>query len=194
MTGKPESFQPDPRMKKLYFTYLSLPAIVILLFLVLPLSYFVGFYLFLLWIYIPLLVLFAGIAVWIPKFYSSLSYSLAESHLAVEEGVIFKKQKRIPLKQITNAEVRRGPFKRRYGIANINIQTAGRSQAYGSEAVLRALQAYDEIDKEITRRIEKLETRRMEAKEEVGQKLPQEAILQELRDMKKILTEIAESL
>lgn len=181
-------------MKKLYFTYLGLPAIVIIIFLVLPLSYFVGFALYLLWMYLPLLTLFAVIAIWIPKFYSSLSYSLTEFHLVVEEGVIFKKQKRIPFKQITNAEVRRGPFKRRYGIANINIQTAGRSQAYGSEAVLRALQAYDEIDKEITRRIEKLETRRVEAKEEAGQKIPQEAILQELRDMKNILTEIAESL
>lgn len=188
------SFYPSPSMKKLYYTYLSVPVILTLLFVVFPLLYFLGFHLYQLAVYIPFLVFYTAFAIWIPNYYTSLSYSLEESHLLVQEGVILKKKKRIPFNQITNAAIRQGPFKQSYGIANINIQTAGRAGQRGSEATLRALQSYEEIDEKITHRIEAVRPERVEAKAGEKPKAVQEEILHELQDMKGLLKHIVESI
>ena len=80
----------------------------------------------------PLYALFLTLvawALWIPaKRASKLRYWLEGSTLRIDEGVVIRKRKSIPLDRITDVALVQGPFLALCGIWALQIQTAGSAQ------------------------------------------------------------------
>jgi len=126
-----QEFHPDPKMKTLFFTYLSLIAIPLFV-LGLALTaylYIIGEYLaatVLVFVYIlPLVVITLFVSYWIPKYYSSIKYVFSESEVRVERGVWWKMRHAVPYSRIMNVNTIQGPVSRRFGIGTVDIYTAG---------------------------------------------------------------------
>lgn len=96
---------------------------------------------------------------WIEKLYDSISYKLTEDEIIMKKGVWFKKKGIIPYVKITNVDVTQGPLLRRFGIANIHIQTAGYSgysHGYiGAEIKLAGIEEFEELSEIIIEFIKK---------------------------------------
>lgn len=188
-----ETFHPDSALKKLYYTYLSIPILLFLIFGVLPLIYFLRSFLFPFFIVLPFIIVFGWTGYWIPQYYNSLVYHLTESHLIVHSGVWFTKKKSIPLDHITDAEIGQGPLTRHFNLANINIQTAGRSGQTGSEAALRGLTEYEKINEIIINQAEQAKATPLK-EEEISIPSQQESLIKELKEIKNLLTQVVEKL
>lgn len=64
---------------------------------------------------------------WINRYYESFQFELLDEGILIREGVITKNERHIPYGRIQNLNIIRGFFQRRYGIATLNIETAGSS-------------------------------------------------------------------
>jgi len=69
------------------------------------------------------------------KRYEHLEASLTETSIHLKQGYITKVEKTIPLEKIQDVGMRTGPLLNMFGIASIQIETAG-SSAPGSDMVL----------------------------------------------------------
>jgi putative membrane protein len=97
------------------------------------------------WMHLILVFAFIGIftlPVWIvvgwfvaSKRYEHLEATLTETSIHLKQGYITKVEKTIPLEKIQDVGMRTGPLLNLFGIASIQIETAG-SSAPGSDMVL----------------------------------------------------------
>ncbi len=72
---------------------------------------------------------FVALTFWFPaKKASALRYWLDGSTLRIDEGVVVRKRKSIPLDRITDIAMVQGPFLRLCGIWSLQVQTAGSAQ------------------------------------------------------------------
>lgn len=79
-----------------------------------------------------LLVWFLGIGQLLSaKFYKSLSCQLSERHLEFKKGVLFKKEKTIPLENIQDLTFIQNPLLSILGLRVLKIETAGQSNPQG---------------------------------------------------------------
>jgi uncharacterized membrane protein YdbT with pleckstrin-like domain len=69
--------------------------------------------------------------------YNNYFYSLSDSFLLIEWGILTKKQVSIPYVQIENVNIKRTILDMLLGLAQINIETAG-----GEEVVNKGTSAY----------------------------------------------------
>lgn len=126
-----ETFQPDPKMKTLYFTYLALIVfplfvlglgIISYLFLIndrMAATMFALFYI------LPLAIITIFVSYWIPKYYNSIKYLLTENEVRVERGVWWKMRHAVPFSRIMSVDTVQGPLSRHFGIGTVDIYTAG---------------------------------------------------------------------
>jgi membrane protein YdbS with pleckstrin-like domain len=137
-----EKFTPHPNLKKVYYTYLALPAIVMLLATLLPIwvvrilepvkwgdiwPYFL----------IPtaiVIVIIAFVAYWIRRYYSSITYTLTKDEVMVEHGVWWKMKHVVPYARVMSLDVIQGPISRRFGIGSVLVYTAGYTGPAGGTA------------------------------------------------------------
>lgn len=63
------------------------------------------------------------------RYYRSLECNLTEKFLKVRVGVIVKREKNIPLEQITDMGIVEGPLMRMVGVKRVTVETAGQSAA-----------------------------------------------------------------
>ncbi|MCX8181502.1 MAG: PH domain-containing protein [Candidatus Methanomethyliaceae archaeon] len=126
-----ETFQPDPKMKALYFTYLALilaPLFVlgfgIFLYLLLISERTVAT-IFAIFYILPLIVITIFVSYWIPKYYNSIKYLLTENEVRVERGVWWKMRHAVPFSRIMSVDTVQGPLSRHFGIGTVDIYTAG---------------------------------------------------------------------
>lgn len=75
---------------------------------------------------------------WPIMYAKTLRYSLDGSTLRIEEGVLIRRQKSIPLDRVTDLEMIQGPLMRFFGLWKICVQTAGSAQQR-PEGVLHGL-------------------------------------------------------
>ncbi len=68
--------------------------------------------------------------------YASTHYRLDEVELFIRSGIIFRKERRIPLERIQDIEIHQSLFRRLLGLANLKVTTAG---AETEEASLNVL-------------------------------------------------------
>jgi len=126
-----QEFHPDPRMKPLFFTYLSLIVIPLFVFglALTAYLYLIGEHLaasVLALVYIlPLVVMMLFVGYWIPKYYSSIKYVFGENEVRVERGVWWKMRHAIPYSRVMSVDTIQGPISRRLGIGTVDIYTAG---------------------------------------------------------------------
>jgi putative membrane protein len=97
------------------------------------------------WLHLMLVFAFVGVftlPIWIvvgwfvaAKRYEHLEATLTETSIHLKQGYITKVEKTIPLEKIQDVGMRTGPLLNLFGIASIQIETAG-SSAPGSDMVL----------------------------------------------------------
>lgn len=80
--------------------------------------------------WIPYGPLAAGIAVLVALGYELLryrryAYDLTETSLDIESGVLFRRQREIPIRRVQNVDIERSLLQRILGIASVGIETAG---------------------------------------------------------------------
>ena len=77
-------------------------------------------------------LIFVGIHIaiaklYMPKWVKVLRYCLDDKSLRVEQGLLFRSRKTIPLDKITDLELVQGPILRAMGMWTIKVQTASTS-------------------------------------------------------------------
>ena len=186
-----ERFGPHPDLKRLYHVYLLVVAVVVFVaispiilagLLFFPIISALLFLLFLLAV--------SAAALWISKYYSSISYLFTENEIIIEKGVWWRRKSAVPYNRITNIDVVQGPISRRFGLGNVKIQTAGYSGGGGAvaEASIFGVKNFEEIKNFL---INLMRGRRPVAVETEPETLSQEEtlheILAELKKIRKIL-------
>lgn len=89
----------------------------------------------------------------------ALKYWLEGPILRIEEGIVFKKKKAIPLGKITDVALCQGPLLRRCNIWRLDIQTAGTVSMY-SEARLYGLKDPEGVREKILAKREEIMQKR----------------------------------
>ena len=87
--------------------------------------------------WIPLGPLAAGIAILAALGYEVLryqryEYELTDTSLDINSGVLFRRQREIPLRRVQNVDIERSILQRALGIATVGIETAGGSSTEAS--------------------------------------------------------------
>lgn len=132
-----KEFCPDPKMKKLFFSYLILAIIPLLvlgigisLYLFIINEWYILTYFSILY-FIPIIVIAIFISYWIPKYYKSIKFILTENEVRVERGVWWKTRHAIPYSRIMSVDTIQGPISRHFGIGTVDIYTAGYTGSAG---------------------------------------------------------------
>ncbi|MCQ5341320.1 MAG: PH domain-containing protein [Candidatus Methanomethylicia archaeon] len=132
-----KEFYPDPKMKKLFFSYLILAIIPLLvlgigisLYLFIINEWYILTYFSILY-FIPIIVITVFISYWIPKYYKSIKFILTENEVRVERGVWWKTRHAIPYSRIMSVDTIQGPISRHFGIGTVDIYTAGYTGSAG---------------------------------------------------------------
>jgi len=87
--------------------------------------------------------------------YRSLFYEIHEDEVVMHAGVITRRVTHVPLRMITNLEIRRDPFDRLFKLGTINIQTAGSNEYTGAIESLVGLRNFKEIYDRLTSAIKR---------------------------------------
>ena len=86
------------------------------------------------------IVFFAGSMLVAVLSYMTLRYRLTDDELIVDEGVVFRTHRTVPVQRIQNVDSLQNPFHRLFGVAEVRIETASGTEP---EAVLRVLSLAD---------------------------------------------------
>ena len=77
------------------------------------------------------------LGLWLPAYFRSLDYTLADDAIKGWRGVLFKRSVSMPYHKITNVDITHGPLQRKYGVGYLHCQTAGAGGQQGSRAELK---------------------------------------------------------
>lgn len=99
---------------------------------------YIGFVLLVSIIGIPVLIIWMlGLGQWYSKhYYELLECELSERSLRFKKGILFTKEKTIPLENIQDMTFIEGPLLRKFNLSIFKIETAGRSEHQSSEMEL----------------------------------------------------------
>lgn len=154
-----EEFKPSPKLKIIYRIYLIFSIITGFLSWYIPMMIFLPYLEVKIGVSIPLWLIIIFIVYWVEKLYDSISYKLTEDEIVMKRGVWFKKKGIVPYVKITNIDITQGPLLRRFGLANIHIQTAGYSGSshgyLGAEIKLVGIDRFEELTEIMIKLIKK---------------------------------------
>jgi membrane protein YdbS with pleckstrin-like domain len=192
-----KEFGADPKLKKLYQTYLALAVaggflwwMISVVAVAFSFDARIGIVTVML-SFVPMLIVVAIILYWIPKFYFSIHYVLEDDEIIVKKGVWWKTKSVVPYNRITNVSIYQGPISRYFGLGKLSIQTAGFSGVSSSghktaEAEIFGIENFEEIKDLVMKFVKGMKPVAVEAGVEVGlSKDVNEQILQELRRIRK---------
>ena len=74
---------------------------------------------------------------WIPAYFRSLEYAIAEDVVKGQRGVFWKRFITVPYHKITNVDITQGPLQRSFHVGTIHCQTAGAGGQQGATAELK---------------------------------------------------------
>lgn len=84
------------------------------------------------WFLIPLLVsllVFGFVQTFIRKAYASRRYALRERDLTYQSGWIWWSETAVPFNRIQHCEIEQGPIEKLYGLATLEVYTAGKNSS-----------------------------------------------------------------
>ncbi len=131
-----EEFRPDPSLKAIHYLDLLLFVLIGIMSWFFPLMVYGPPEVVLLMAVILIPVLAMSV-IYIPIAYRHTAYRLTESEITWKRGVFFKRASIVPYSKVTNVDISQGPLSRYFGIANLNIQTAGYNASSGGQPELR---------------------------------------------------------
>lgn len=117
-------FKPDPTSKAVQYLGLLLFILIAIMSWFIPLMVVAPLEVIIL-LAVVLIPIMAMVAMFIPISYRNTSYKLTESEIVWKRGILFKRVAIVPYTKITNVDISQGPLARYFGIATLNIQTAG---------------------------------------------------------------------
>ena len=135
-----KKFVPHPNLKKVYYTYLGLVAIIPLIatsLIVLAALIFAPAMWQVAVAFVPLavlLIILGFLAYWISKYCRSISYTLKEDEVMVERGVWWKMKHVVPYARVMSVDVIQGPISRHFDIGSVHVHTAGYTGMRGGTA------------------------------------------------------------
>ena len=198
VTSVVKEFGANSELKMLYLVYFAIVIVGGFLWWMVPVVVFAVFS-FEVWIgvavalpcLVPILIAAVVTLYWIPKFYSSITYTLGDDKITVTKGVWWKTKSFVPYNRITNINIYQGPISRRFGLGKLSIQTAGFSGTSSSgakvaEAVIFGVKNFEEIKDIIINFVRGMKPEAIEAEVESSKDLNQQ-ILTELRRIRKVL-------
>lgn len=134
--------------------YITIHAIVYIV-----LALFDLFFLFISPVAFLIALIITALLVWFSAWFAlrwinTVRYTITDTEVRMQHGIIIKRFKVIPFRTITNLEVSADPFDRRYGIYSVIMETAGNSaQGMGPEGAFRGMVDGDEIRETILERV-----------------------------------------
>jgi membrane protein YdbS with pleckstrin-like domain len=140
---------------------------------------------------VPVLVAVLVALYWIPKFRSSITYSLEEDKIVVSKGVWWKTRSFVPYNRVTNINIYQGPLSRHFGLGKLSIQTAGFSGATSSggktaEAVVFGIKNFEEVKDAVMECVTGTKPQAVEAEtEDKPRRNVDQQILEELQRIRK---------
>ena len=144
-----------------------------------------------------ILMLFAAILV--VYYVRNIEYILEDTEVIVKKGLINKTIKHVPFRTITNVSSRYGIYDRMFGIGTCEIETAGKSgQQTGPEEKIEGISNFREVRDAVLNELRRFRgqyatTTEVEQpiryEESSGDIVFQRELLDELRQIKKVLTE-----
>lgn len=197
--GVNQAFHADADLKKLYYIYLGIGAVVLYLSWALPVAFLTystmrlgNAIAVLLLLFLPFIIFVSFTVFWIPRFCSSLLYLLGDSDMVVEMGVWWKRKSIVPYNRVTNIDVVQGPLSRQFGLGKVSVQTAGFSSggsggtARVAEAVVLGIKNFEEVKEFILAKVKRarpvaVETESLPVDDVNGK------ILEELKRVREIL-------
>jgi membrane protein YdbS with pleckstrin-like domain len=139
-----EDFKPSAALKSYNYASMLLIFVVGVLSWYIPLLYFGDFFVAV-FLGVPILIIFAIWAVWIPWYYTTVVYRLTADEISWRRGVWFKRTGIVPYSRITNIDIVQGPVMRAFGISSLRIQTAGYSGQATSEISIEGMTRPEEV-------------------------------------------------
>ena len=126
-----------------------------------------------------------------------IEYSIEETEVIVKKGIINRTIKHVPFRTITNVSSRYGIFDRIFGIGTCEIETAGKSgQQTGPEEKIEGIRNFREVRDVVLEELRKFRTQYATTTEPIqpvedslGDLVYQREVLDELREIKKVLSE-----
>lgn len=145
-----EDIQPVVQFKTYYYIMWIVAAVFMLVLPGVPLALFVPVSVasyILLFLGLPLLVIFLFTFWWIGKYYQTMKYKLTGHEMTWRRGVWFRNTGIVPYNRITNVDITQGPISRALGIASLRIQTAGysASKAASSEISIEGIKEFEDL-------------------------------------------------
>jgi membrane protein YdbS with pleckstrin-like domain len=127
------------------------------------------------------------LGLWLPAYFRSLDYIVAEDAVKGRRGVLFKRSVTMPYHKITNVDITHGPLQRKYGVGYLHCQTAGAGGQQGGRAELKmeGIGDLEGVKDIIMERVRETSTARREA-----MKPQADAAVSESNDMADILAEL----
>lgn len=181
------SFSPAVALIKKYFLMLSLSTFLLFVVTGILLSSLSAPIIAWVSVYISLVITIAVLFTFSAFYYRAIEYEINDTEIIVKRGIITHSNKVVPYRTVTNIEVKQGPFDRLFGIATIQIQTAGNSQT-GVEEQLSGLIDARELNETILERIRLLNPPKFVAGENAAiQSL--RPLLTELQSINEVLKE-----
>ncbi|KYH42367.1 MAG: membrane protein [Candidatus Bathyarchaeota archaeon B63] len=189
-----EEFKPAPQFKRLYYIYLLLITLFGVLTWYIPVLFFPPPAVKVI-ITIPVIAVLAFAAGWIPKYYESITYRLAEDEILWRRGVWFKHAGVVPYNRITNIDVCQGPISRILGIGTLKIQTAGYSGTVRAEIRIEGIENLEELKNVIMELVKRKKPVAIETYEEEPKPRGEDInvkILSELKRIRRLLEKTLE--
>ncbi len=173
-------FKSHEKLKTIYWLY-TLPYIIPMAVICAIVSWFhvlVGAVLAVLTIGIPVIIL----AIWIPRFYSSITFRLEEDHAYARYGVWWRKEKRVPYSLVSEVRIRQGPLQRKLGLANVDVFTP-------ATGTVRPEMTFFQLEKDMAWKIASMLREKAGILSAEKRKAVEEEILEELKKIRRLLEE-----
>jgi membrane protein YdbS with pleckstrin-like domain len=186
-----EDFKPAPQFKRYYFLYLLFTALAAAAFILFPVilanepvltTIFAG----------GLIAVVVFVAVWIPLYYRSVVYLLSRTEMTWKRGVWFRGTGIVPYNRITNVDIVQGPLMRIFGISDLRIQTAGYSAQAQAEIRIQGIEEPEEARELIMAQVRGRPPVAATTGGEETVSTPEDAVLAELRAIRRVLERMAE--
>ncbi|MFX1507685.1 MAG: PH domain-containing protein [Promethearchaeota archaeon] len=151
------------------------------------------------WYFFLSFVLMLLVAIMVVYYVRNIEFIIEDTEVIVKKGLINKTIKHVPFRTITNVSSRYGIYDRIFGIGTCEIETAGKSgQQTGPEEKIEGIRDFREVRDVILNELRRFRgqyatTTEVEQairyEESSGDIVFQRELLDELRQIKKVLTE-----
>jgi len=182
--------KPSPNMIKLYHIYALLSVSLGVLSWALPLALVIPreFLLtYLTSIIVPLGIVISVYMYWVKRYYDSITYRIEEDRVVSIRGVWWIRESSVPFSKINNVVITQGPLQRQLNLMNVGVHTA----AIG----LRVPEVmFNNLPSDIAQKVRMTILERAGILTEERRKALEEQILEELREIRRTLDSIRDSI